>query len=264
MPGNVVSGTLRGGLFTRVVGKRILFFKEIPSTMDQAARLAGEGAEEGTVVVAENQTAGRGRQGRSWVSRQGNLYLSVVFRPTLQTLPMLSILSGLAAARAVRKVTGLDARIKWPNDVMLGGKKLGGILVESVLEGSRIAFAVVGIGVNISLDAGSAEEIASFATGLNAEAGREVSPEDVLRQLLHDLDSLYIQATQGISPLEEWTGLLDTLGRRVEAGWGDEVFTGVAEGVDELGNLQLRRESGELLTLTAGDVTLHDHPVSNP
>ena len=263
MPGNVISGTLRGGLFTRSVGKRILFFQETSSTMDEAARLAQEGAEEGTVVVAETQTAGRGRQGRNWVSQQGNLYLSVVFRPTLGTLPMLSILSGLAAARAVRKTTGLDARIKWPNDIMIARKKVGGILAESVVEGDRIAYAVVGIGINVSLDAGNNEEIASLATALNAEAGRDIAPEDVLRQLLHDLDNLYLGAAQGISPLGEWTGLLDTLGQRVEAGWGDEIYTGLAEGVDELGNLRLRLDSGDLLTLTSGDATLHDYPVSN-
>ncbi len=143
MPGNVVSATLRGGLFTRVVGKRLIFFQEIPSTMDEASRLAQEGAEEGTVVVAGSQTAGRGRQGRNWVSRQGNLYLSIIFRPTLEVLPMISILAGVAAVRAIRKTTGLEPGIKWPNDVMLDGKKAGGILVESVVQGDQVSYAIL-------------------------------------------------------------------------------------------------------------------------
>ena len=258
MAGNVVSATLRKGLFTRVVGKRILFFQEVPSTMDEAARLAESGADEGTIVVAESQTAGRGRQGRSWVSTRGNLYLSIVFRPTVQILPMISVLAGVAAVRAIRKTTGLDPQIKWPNDVMVDGKKAGGILVESVVQGQDVAYAILGIGLNISLDIQSAEEIADFATTLDAAAGRSVSPEDVLRQLLHDLDSLYLQVTRaGSSPLPEWKSLLATLGQRVRVGWGQDSYDGLAEDVDELGNLQLRLDDERLVTVTAGDVTLH-------
>ncbi len=257
MPGNIVSATLRGGLFTRLVGKRLLFFQEIPSTMNEASRLAQEGADEGTVVVAGTQTAGRGRQGRNWVSRQGNLYLSVIFRPTLEVLPMLSILAGVAAVRAIRKTTGLEPGIKWPNDVMLGGKKTGGILVESAVQGDRVSYAILGIGLNIDLDPQQEEEIANLATAINPAACRIVPPEDVLRQLLHDLDNLYIQASHGISPLPEWEALLETLGQSIEATWRNEVFTGLAEGIDNLGNLQLRLADGELMTLTAGDVSLH-------
>ena len=259
MAGNVVSATLRGGLFTRVIGKRILYFQETPSTMDEAARLAGEGAAEGTVVVAESQTAGRGRQGRSWVSRSGNLYFSIIFRPAAEVLPLLSMLAGVASARSIRKVTGLDPRLKWPNDVMLRGKKVGGILLESVVSGDQTDYAVLGIGVNVSLDTQSSREIAGLATSLNDAAGHAVAPEEVLRQVLHDLDSLYLQASQGkSSPLAEWTALLDTLGQRVEARWGDEVYVGLAESVDNSGNLQIRLDDGRRVTLTAGDVTLHD------
>ena len=257
MPGNLVSATLRGGLFTRVVGRRLLYFQEIPSTMDEASRLAQEGADEGTVVVAGTQGAGRGRQGRNWVSRQGNLYISIVFRPTLELLPMISILAGVAAVRAIRKTTGLEPGIKWPNDIMLGGKKTGGILVESVLQGDKVTYAILGIGLNVGLDAQKEGEIADLATAINAAAGRTVPPEDVLRQLLHDLDALYIQATDGGSPLPEWEALLETLGQSIEATWRDEVFIGLAESIDNLGNLQLRLEDGQLITLTAGDVSLH-------
>ncbi len=257
MPVNVVSATLRGGLFTRVVGKRLIFFQEIPSTMDEASRLAQEGADEGTVVVAGTQTAGRGRQGRNWLSRQGNLYLSIIFRPTLEVLPMLSILAGVAAVRAIRKTTRLEPGIKWPNDIMLGGKKTGGILVESVVQGDQVSQAILGIGLNVGLDAQNEGQIATLATAINLESGRTVPPEDVLRQLLHDLDNLYIQSTHGGSPLPEWEAMLETLGQPIEATWRNEVFTGLAEGIDDLGNLQLRLEDGQLMTLTAGDVSLN-------
>ena len=260
MAGNLVSATLRSGLYTRVVGKRLLFFQETTSTMDEAARCAESGAEEGTVVVAEIQTAGRGRQGRNWVSRQGNLYMSIVFRPSIEHLPFLSILAGVATVRAIRKTSGLDPRIKWPNDIMLNGKKVGGILVESVSTGEKVNYAIVGIGVNVNLDRETLDDIrrvdSRVATALDTSAGRSISREDVFRQLLHDLDSLYLQVVQGESPMPEWRSLLETLGQRVEVRWGQESYIGLAEGVDDLGNLQLRLDEGRLITLTAGDVSL--------
>jgi len=260
MAANLVSATLRSGLYTRVVGKRLLYFQETTSTMDEAARCAESGAEEGTVVVAEIQTAGRGRQGRTWVSRPGNLYLSIVFRPGIEHLPFLSILAGVATVRAIRKTSGLDPRIKWPNDIMLNGKKVGGILVESVSTGEKVTYAIVGIGVNVNLDQETLDDIQrvgkGVATDLNASAGRSMSRENVFRQLLHDLDSLYLQVVQGVSPMPEWQSVLETLGQRVEARWGQESYIGLAEGVDDLGNLQLRLDEGRLITLTAGDVSL--------
>ena len=265
MPGNPVAGALRGGLYTRVIGRRLLFFQEVASTMDEAARQAQAGAQEGTVVVAETQTAGRGRLGRSWVSRPGNLYLTIVLRPTLQTLPFLSCLAGVAVARALGQATGLrpseeglQPRLRWPNDVLLGGKKVAGILVESALEGDAVRYALVGIGINVDLDTSKVQEIANLATSLNAVASNPVSREEALRRLLQGMDSLYLQLAQGKTPLVEWKGLLDTLGRRVRVSWQDQVCWGQAEDVDELGNLQLRRDDGQLVTLAAGDVTLYD------
>ena len=205
MPANLVSAAVRGGLFTRLVARRLLYFQELTSTMDEAAKLAAAGTEEGTVVVTETQTAGRGRKGRSWVSQQGNLYISVVFRPTLQTLPLVNIRGGVATARAIRKVAGLEPRIKWPNDVLLNGKKVAGILVESVVTGERVCYAVLGIGINVGLDTTSVEGLAGQITSLS-DAGRPVPREDRLRQLRQALDSLYIQAVQGVPPLAGWRG----------------------------------------------------------
>ena len=224
--------------------------------MDEAKKLGEGDAEEGAVVVAEVQRAGRGRQGRSWVSQPGNLLVSVLFRPTLEALPFISIIGGIAAARAVRKVTGLDPKIKWPNDLLIDGRKAAGILAESVIAGDTVWYAVLGVGMNVSLDAEQTEEISSFAISVNAAAGREVPREDLLRQFLMDLDALYLSLGQGKSPISEWQDLLETTGRRLVATWGEDTFTGVAEGTDELGNLLLRQDDGTLLTLTAGDVTL--------
>ena len=258
---NLVSRAVREGLYTHIVGRRILYYPELGSTMDEAARLAAEGSDEGTVVIAEVQTAGRGRQGRTWVSRPGNLLLSVLFRPKISQLPFVSVIGGLAAARAVRKVAGIDPRIKWPNDLMLAGKKVAGILAESAIEGESVCYAVLGIGINVAHYPDDDEEIAGIATSVNRAAGKEVSRESLLRQLLMDLDDLYRRLPEpghetGYSPVAEWSQLLETTGRQVAATFRDDRFEGEAVGVDETGNLLLRLSSGEVMTLTAGDVTL--------
>ena len=259
MPPNLVAATVRQGLYTRIVGRRLFYYPELSSTMDEAAKLGEGDAEEGAVVVAEVQSAGRGRQGRSWVSRPGNLLVSVLFRPTLEALPFISILGGIAAARAIRKVTGLDPRIKWPNDLLIGGRKAAGILAESAIVGDTVWYAVLGVGMNVSLETEETQEISSSATSVNAAAAQEVPRENLLRQFLMDLDALYLALGQGQSPIEEWQGLLETTGQRLEATWGEDTYTGVAEGTDELGNLLLRQDDGTLITLTAGDVTLTGH-----
>ena len=253
MPPNLVSATLRRGLFTRLVGKRLLFFHEISSTMDEASRQARAGADEGLVVVADVQSAGRGRLGR-------NLYFSVLFRPSMSVLPMIGILAGVAIVRSIRTCTGLDPRIKWPNDIMLHGKKVAGILVETAVQGDQVDHAVLGIGVNVDLDLDSLGDIRDFTTNLNVALGSTVSREDLLRQLLHDLDALYHQVAQGISVLPQWRPLLDTLGQRVQTYGRADTHIGVAEDIDDLGNLILRQDDGSLLTLTAGDVSLTHHP----
>ena len=260
---NLVASAVRQGLYTHVVGRRILYYPELASTMDEAARLAGEGAEEGTVVIAERQSAGRGRQGRSWVSQPGNLLLSALFRPDMAQLPFIDVIGGVAAARAVRKSAGLSPSIKWPNDLMLDGRKAAGILAESAIVGDAVCYAVLGIGINVALDPAVYEEIAAFhpelverAISVNEAAGREVDREPLLRQLLLDLDDLYISLRRGVSPLPEWRGLLETTGRWVEATFGKETYAGIAEGVDDTGNLLLRLDGGTVITLTAGDVTL--------
>ena len=256
MPPNLVAATVRQGLFTRIIGRRLLYYPDLSSTMDEAGKLGEGDAEEGAVVVAETQTAGRGRQGRNWVSQPGNLLVSVLFRPTLEALRFISIIGGVAAARAVRKVTGLEPQIKWPNDLLIQGRKVAGILAESAIAGDTVWYAVLGVGMNVSLNTDQTEEIASFATSVNAAAGKVVPREDLLRQFLMDLDALYLALGQDQSPIEEWQGLLSTTGQRLEATWGNESFIGVAEGTDPMGNLLLRQDDGSLLTLTAGDVTL--------
>lgn len=255
MADNIVSEALKEGLYTRVVGRRILYYEKLPSTMDRAAEEARHGTLEGTVVLCRQQTAGRGRFQRPWVSSVGNLLLSVVFYPRLQALSYISIISALAVVRTIERETDLNPVIKWPNDVMVKGKKVCGLLVENALEGDSVSHAIVGIGLNVALDPGPIPEIAAIATSLDMETGRKVNVGRLLRRLLHELDGLYVALGEGQSPVEEWRGYLETLGRRVEVRWGEDVVTGHAEGVDEMGHLLLRRDDGTLVTLPAGEVT---------
>ena len=247
---------LPGNLKTRLMGRKVLYYPSLPSTMKVGREAAQQGAVEGTLVLAGQQTSGKGRLGRSWVSPPGNLSLSLVLRPTLRQLPRLTILAALAVAHAIERVTGLEPRLKWPNDVLLRGKKVCGILVESQTSGHSVAYAVVGVGLNVNLDPSAYPDIAEIATSLRAEAGRDVSPSQVLEAFLEETERLYLALQRGEPIHEEWRRRLETLGKEVRVTWGDEVEEGLAEGVDDDGNLLLRRPDGKLAVIAAGDVTL--------
>ena len=252
-----VPSLLKKGLYTQIVGSRILHFKELPSTMDRAAEEAERGTADGTVIICDMQTRGRGRFDRVWVSPAGNLIFSVVLRPSLESLPFISILAGLAVVRTIEQETNLDPVIKWPNDVLVGGRKICGLLVENSLQGNQVRHAIVGIGLNVNLDPSSDPEIAETATSLRIETGRDIEMSSLLLRLLHELDELYVDLRNGQSPVPKWSRYLDTLGQRIQIQWGSELVTGIAEGVDDHGHLLLRRDNGALLTLNAGEVTLN-------
>ncbi len=256
MPASIVAEMLRRGLYTRTVGRAVRYYQSTESTMDDAAEWARAGAGEGAVVVAETQTASRGRLGRRWVSQAGNLYCSVLFRPEAAALPYLSPLAGVAVARSIRQVAGIYPTIKWPNDIMVDGRKVAGILAESALAGARVQHAVVGIGVNVALDVSAAPEISATAGSLNGLANADIDRAELLRRILQYMDALYLDLSRGRSPIPEWRRWLDTLGRRVTVTHHDAASAGLAEDVDEMGNLILRTDDGGLLTLTAGDITL--------
>ena len=274
MADDLVSPMTLEGLDTSIIGRRISFHPELDSTMDEAARLADGGAEEGTTVVAEVQTAGRGRFGRTWISPAGNLWVSILLRPSLDALRYLSILAGVASARAIASTTGLDVTLKWPNDLRIGGLKVGGVLVENSLSGSAVRHAIIGIGINVALEPSSNGAITSTATALNIECGKPVDREKLLRHLLQEGDRLYGSLVAEPTPwplLEEWRSLLDTLGKQVTvqdvvtSGQSSHSYSGIAEDVDAAGNLLLRLPDGQRIALAGGEVTVQQDPdlVSN-
>lgn len=250
---------MRRSLKTSLIGQEIIYHDTIPSTMDAAKQAIGEGASEGTVVVANHQTAGRGRLNREWLSVPGgSILLSIILYPNLEILPRLTIAACLAVSRTIEKVTGLQPTIKWPNDVLVGGRKVSGILSESDVAGETVNYAIVGIALNVNLDTSAMPDISGTATSLKQALGREVSRQQVLTALLQEFEELYLTLRRGESIQREWLQRLETLGKNVSVRCGDEVQEGYAESVDETGNLIVRLPDGTRITITAGDVTLRN------
>jgi len=242
-------------LATRWLGRALLYCTVTTSTQDVARREAEASAPHGTAVVADEQTAGRGRLGRAWHSPPGeNLYITLILRPDAPLGPKLAMVAPLAVARAVEEVTPLRAGIKWPNDVWIGGRKLAGVLIEAEVRGEEVAFSLVGIGVNVNMDVAAVPELAETATSLRRELGREVPREDVLASLLNHLEALYEAPEEEV--WRQWRQRLITLGRHVVARAGQEVTEGLAEDVDRQGRLLVRRPDGALVAIDAADVTL--------
>ncbi len=243
-------------LNTRIVGREVLHFSSVTSTMDVARKAATEGAIEGTVVVADEQTQGRARLDRNWINPPGVLATSVILRPKMDSLLRLTMMASLATAHCVESVAGLETSIKWPNDVLVRGKKVSGILTQSALRRQSVRWAIIGIGINVDFDPASYPEIADTATSLRIEAGRPVSQLDVAVTLIGELDRLYLALKRGEPVHDDWRDRLETIGRFVTVTSGRAVEEGRAESVDSDGALVLRRGDGSLVHITAGDVTL--------
>jgi BirA family biotin operon repressor/biotin-[acetyl-CoA-carboxylase] ligase len=214
--------------------------------MDVAKRMAKEGMGEGTVIIAGEQTAGRGRLGRKWLSPPGSsISLSIILRPTLPQLPQLNMAACLTTVQSIEKVTGLKPSIKWPNDVLLNGKKVSGILMENIFQGGELKAAI--------LDALAFTEISAIATSLSTESGREISPGDILPSLLEEFEQLYQELRGGKTVFERWLARIETLGKLVRVRSGDGVAEGYAESINPNGSLVLRRLDGSLITVVTGE-----------
>ena len=254
-------GSLRSG----VVGARLHYVPRVASTMDEARGLAEEGADDGLVVVAEEQTRGRGRFGRGWVSNPGqDLTFSVVLCPPADQLRLVNMAATMAVQETAVATTGRPAAIKWPNDVVMSGKKLSGILVESVTSrSSSLDFAIVGVGLNVNLRPEDHSEIRGIATSLAEQAGRALDRTEVLLQVLSRLDKLYAAVRRGLDLVETWTPRLETIGREIEVSWQGRRVSGRACGVDAEGNLLIQTDRG-VTTVVAGEVTLSERHASWP
>ena len=250
-------------LRTRWVGRGLIYKRRTTSTMDDARKAAQAGAPHGTVVVAEEQTAGRGRlRDRRWVAPPyQNLYFTIVVRPDLERVQRLSIVTPVAVANGVEQIVGLYPRIKWPNDLRFSGKKFVGILIEGEWSAGKPEFALVGVGINVNFDpATHGTEIAQPATSLALVRGRPIAREPVFAAVLSAFERAYDGATNPVL-FEGWRNRSETLGRRVSVSFDDgRTLYGVAEDVAADGALLVRDDHDQLHELHAGEVSLRAEP----
>ena len=246
---------LKGSLF----GKRIHHFFKVDSTNRVALELAHAGEPEGAVVLAEEQTAGRGRAGRAWHSERAvGIYVTLVLRPKLAPVqaPLLTMMAGLSAYTAIQTHSGLVVDLKWPNDLLIRGKKVGGILTEMHAEPGLVRFVIVGIGLNVNQEKFPGE-LGSVATSLRIESGRPQSRLELLVRLLREFENDYNRfLTEGSAAvIERFTKVSSyAQGKRVRVSNGKEAFTGVTAGLGPEGLLLVQRDSGQVTTVIAGDV----------
>lgn len=258
-PDRLFGAEIREGLETKVIGRDVVYFAETDSTNLRAAALAEQGAGDGTVVVAEAQSAGKGRLGRRWSSPGGvNLYLSIILRPGIapRHAPLLTFLSSLATARTIERETGLRPTVKWPNDVLLNGCKVAGLLNEMNAETERVNYVILGIGVNLNMQAGQfPADLRYPATSLALALGRPVDRLRFCRRLLAEIDRLYADyPAEQEAILAGWRGYFDLLDRAVVVEEPSRRLTGIVTGIAADGALLLRLENGREERVLAGDV----------
>jgi len=231
--------------------ERIAYYPEIGSTMDAAKRLAREGCAPMTVVVAGKQTEGRGRLQRPWFSDPGGLYFTMVLRPAVPVIESFKIgfLASVTMARTVREKTGVDARVKWPNDILVGDAKLCGMLVEMEAETDRVIFLNIGMGMNVNNDPSGLEP---SATSLKALVGGEVSRTSLLAAFLDTFEKR-LEQVQLDRVVDEWKALTMTIGRAVRVVTANDEISGIAENIDDSGALMVRQAGGAIRRVIYGD-----------
>ena len=249
--------SVRPNLETRFIGRNIIYYSSLPSTMDAARRAIDQGVPEGTVIVASEQTAGRGRLKRRWLSPSGCLAVSIVLSPGKQLTPVLVMASALAVLDTVEKFIMRPAEIKWPNDVLASGKKISGILIETAFKEGEPPHTIIGIGMNINIDMFDTG-IAASATSLSAEAGTHFSISRVLAELLNRMECRHESLLYGDPIFETWKQKLSTLGKSVTVQAGETVVQGTVVDVSSDGAIVLKLPSGGSQRVFAGDVIVPD------
>jgi len=243
------------------IGREIFFYEKVGSTNTVASNLAEQVAE-GTVIIADTQEKGRGRLGRVWVSPPGeNIFMSIILQPQIETkdATLITIMAAVASANALRKTTGLNISIKWPNDLICHERKIGGILTELKTDQKGILFSVIGIGINVNTDIDAfPEDVREIATSVKNETGKLFSREEIVAAILNEIHNWYIilKAMKREVLLAEWQRLTSTLGKEVIVVIGQETYKGFAEAIDDEGMLILRLPSGEMKRIHSGDVTV--------
>lgn len=253
---------LKQSLAGKFIGHRLHYYESLGSTNDEAFRLGVEGAPEGTVVIAESQSAGKGRMQRSWHSPAGaNIYTSIILRPGFEPAraPQLSIAAGVAVAETLNHYCPDKAQLKWPNDVLLEEKKVCGILAQMKIAESTIDFVVLGIGINVNIKADQfPQDIQNIATSLAMFADKEISRSELIIRLYENVAKWYRELQQkGFGPIKEkWLTLAPMIGKPVQVLFREEAVSGKAIGLDDGGSLVLLTAGDKEVKVSAGDATI--------
>ena len=259
-PDLLLAAEIESELNCQLIGQSVVSFPETDSTNVQARRLAEDGALEGTVVVSDRQSAGRGRLGRRWESPFGvNLYCSIILRPDIpvQQAPQLTFLSAVAVAETLNKLCDLSAEVKWPNDILVNGAKISGLLNEMSAETEQIHFVILGIGINLNMTADQFPDDLNYpATSALLETGKIVDRLKFLRTFLQCLDGYYSEFLQeGFAPIRRrWESLCDMMNLQVDVDQGSGTLRGKVVGLDPEGALRLQLDDGQVKRILAGDV----------
>jgi BirA family transcriptional regulator, biotin operon repressor / biotin---[acetyl-CoA-carboxylase] ligase len=262
IPPDITPEAIRAGLRSRVIGRALEVLPEIGSTNDRALAAGRDGAPEGFCVLADRQTAGRGRLGRTWASPPGvGLYTSILLRPKVEpsALPFLSLVVGLAVADAIQEVAALDPSLKWPNDILLDGRKVAGMLTELATSAPFVDYAVTGIGINVNhREDDLPRELRRGASSLFLQCGRQIARAAMAAAVFNGMDRWYSLFCQGRREMILEAGRLRsaTLGRPVQVFAGAEEWRGFAIDLDPDGALLVRDEAGAVRRVVAGDVSI--------
>ncbi|WP_168119123.1 biotin--[acetyl-CoA-carboxylase] ligase [Paenibacillus sp. HB172176] len=241
-------------------GQELLYEEEVPSTQNIARAMAEEGAPEGVLVVADQQTNGRGRMGRAWTSPNGKgIYMSLILKPfvPIHCAPQLTLLTAVALCRSLRRITKLELGIKWPNDLLCSGKKISGILLESAAEDDRLKYVIAGIGISVNMtEKDFPEETLAVATSLRMAAGASFDRALIIADFLSEWEQLYdlFQEDGFRSIASLWESLSVTIGKRVSLRTPQGVIIGTPEGLDESGALRIRRDNGETASIFSAEM----------
>ena len=252
---------ITSGLKTKIIGKQVYYFDSIDSTQNQALKMAGESANNGTVIIAAKQTGGKGRSGRRWVSPKGGIWFSVILQPkfNISITTLFPIASALALSNALEKTFKISPELKWPNDLTIKGKKVAGILVDASLESNRIENMVLGVGINFNIDAKQIEKILKgtpnfYGVASLSEQKKKIKPIQLIQTFFIELEKIYnlLNTKQTKKIISEWTKRSSTIGKNVELNTRDGKIKGKAIRIDEDGALVLDNDKND--RIIAGDI----------
>jgi len=250
-----LSEEISADLNTNIIGKNVVYFETIDSTNSYGKKLVNENAADGTVIVADIQTSGRGRKNRSWLSHSGGLWFSIILYPNIppQNGMLVTMAISVSIAQAIKETIGIEPIIKWPNDLIINGKKVCGVLTEIDAEMDRINYSVVGVGINVNNEIN--DEIKDIATSLSLENKSRVSRVDLLRNILKKFDENYQYLTSDNHKIirDLWHSFSDIIGKKIQVAGEKEIFEGVVSDIDDSGCLILETDVGKVRVIT-GDI----------